>query len=75
MTIIVVAPTVELNGDTPIIHKSVVNSRSMAAGAGTGRQSPQIRTSLSPRNIQAPKSSGLRKPTSSLPAPTKTRPR
>ena len=73
------APTLELNGDTPIIHKPLVSSRSPAAlqgGAGTGRKSPQIRSSLSPRSIQSPRASGLQKPRSSLPAPNnKLKPR
>jgi len=78
----VAAPTLQLNGDTPIIHKSVVNTKNMSAVVSSpGTNSPHIRTSLSPRSVHAAKPassqtmSGLRNPKSSLPAPTNHRTR
>ncbi|KAF6024541.1 hypothetical protein EB796_017161 [Bugula neritina] len=76
------SPTLQLNGDTPIIHKSVVNTKNMSAVVSSpGTNSPHIRTSLSPRSVHAAKPassqtmSGLRNPKSSLPAPTNHRTR
>ncbi|XP_067944126.1 uncharacterized protein [Watersipora subatra] len=61
---------VEHNGDTPILHKSVINSR---ADRAVSKQGPQIKSSLSPRSLHSPKTSGLRKPNTAIPGKTKSR--